>query len=45
MTAETIAEMIARRSVAYARSPLAGTNGLGWFRRLAKVHQSALRLA
>jgi hypothetical protein len=39
-----IAEMIARRSVAYALSPLVGRDGLGWFRRLAKVHQFALRV-
>jgi lysozyme family protein len=39
-----IAEMIAMRSVAYAVSPLAGRDGLGWFRRLAKAHQFALRL-
>jgi lysozyme family protein len=42
--AEIIAEMIARRAVAYALSPLAGSDGLGWFRRLAKAHQIALRL-
>jgi lysozyme family protein len=39
-----IAEIIARRSLGYALSPLAGTDGLGWFRRLAKAHQFALRL-
>jgi lysozyme family protein len=38
-----IAEMVARRSLAYALSPLAGRDGLGWFRRLAQVHQLALR--
>jgi lysozyme family protein len=37
-----IAEMIARRSVAYALSTLVSRDGLGWFRRLAKVHQLAL---
>jgi lysozyme family protein len=45
MTPAIIAEMIARRSVAYTLSPLVGTDGLGWFRRLAKLHQLALRLA
>src|SRR5260370_21170855 len=35
-SATIIAEMIARRSVAYAMSPLAARDGLGWFRRLAK---------
>jgi lysozyme family protein len=40
--AAIIAEMIARRSAAYALSPLAVSDGLGWFRRLAKAHQAAL---
>jgi lysozyme family protein len=44
-TPAIIAEMIARRSLAYAQSPLLGTDGLGWFRRLAKVHHFALRFA
>jgi lysozyme family protein len=43
-TSSIIAELIARRSVAYALAPLVGMDGLGWFRRLAKVHQVALRL-
>jgi hypothetical protein len=30
--------------VLIAEGPLAGRDGLGWFRRLAKVHQFALRL-
>jgi lysozyme family protein len=42
--AAIIAEMIARRSVAYATAPLAARAGLGWFRRLAKTHQIALTL-
>ena len=42
--AAIIAEMVARRCVAYALSPLAASDGLGWFRRLAKAHQLALRL-
>jgi lysozyme family protein len=37
-----IAEMIARRSLAYALSPLVHEDGLGWFRRLARVHELAL---
>jgi lysozyme family protein len=44
MPAAIVAEMIARRSVAYALTPLAARDGLGWFRRLAKVHQFALHL-
>jgi lysozyme family protein len=43
-TAFIIAEIVARRSVAYAFSPLISKDGLGWFRRLAKVHQLALGL-
>jgi lysozyme family protein len=43
-TSSIITELIARRSVAYALSPLVGRDGLGWFRRLAKAHQVALRL-
>ena len=42
--AALISEMIARRCVAYALSPLVAHDGLGWFRRLAKVHQFALHL-
>ena len=42
--AAIIAEMIARRSLAYALSPIIASNGLGWFRRLARVHQVALNL-
>ena len=38
-----IAEMVARRSLAYALSPLVGRDGLGWYRRLAKIHQLALK--
>ena len=38
-----VAEMVARRSVAYAVSPLVGRDGLGWYRRLAKIHQLALK--
>lgn len=41
---ESIAEFIARRALAYAVSPLIGTFGLGWFRRLAATHQMALSL-
>jgi lysozyme family protein len=41
-TASIVGEIIARRSMAYALSPLVSKDGLGWFRRLAKVHQLAL---
>jgi hypothetical protein len=40
-----IADIIARRSVAYALATLVSRDVLGWFRRLAKVHQLALRTA
>jgi lysozyme family protein len=42
VTTAVIAEMVARRSLAYALFPLVNKDGLGWFRRLAKVHQLAL---
>lgn len=37
-----IAELVARRSVAYAEHPDVKTFGLGWYRRLAACHASAL---
>jgi lysozyme family protein len=35
-------ELVARRALAYARLPTVGRFGLGWFRRLARVHQLSL---
>ncbi len=42
--AESVAEFIARRALRYAMLPMIGTDGLGWFRRLAAAHQMAMSL-
>lgn len=41
---ESVAEFVARRALHYATLPMLGTFGLGWFRRLAAAHQTALSL-
>jgi lysozyme family protein len=39
---ELLAELVARRAVRYSQNPKRDRNGLGWFRRLARCHQSAM---